>query len=77
MDQLKNGQVQLLVNTPLGKNAQKDDYSMRQAAIALRIPYTTTLSAASAACDALAGLRTGVPGVKSLQEWHAGLAGAR
>ena len=73
MDKLVNGEVQLLVNTPLGKAAQRDDYSMRQAAIALRIPYTTTLSAAAAACDAIAALREGTPGVQSLQEWHATL----
>ncbi len=77
MDKLVNGQVQLLINTPLGKHAQMDDYSMRQAAIALKVPYTTTLSAASAACDAIAALRTGVPGVQSLQEWHAALGRGR
>ncbi|MBI3789337.1 MAG: ATP-grasp domain-containing protein, partial [Gemmatimonadetes bacterium] len=77
MDKLKNGEVQLLVNTPLGKTSQRDDYSMRQAAIALKIPYTTTLSAAAAACDAIAALREGTPGVQSLQEWHAALQATR
>jgi len=48
IDLIVNGQVQLLVNTPLGKAAQTDDYTMRKAAIARRVPYTTTLSAASA-----------------------------
>ena len=48
-----NGDVQLLINTPLGKHAQRDDYTLRQAAIAHRVAYTTTLSAASAACDAI------------------------
>ncbi len=77
MDKLLNGEVQLLVNTPLGKHAQADDYSMRQAAIANRVPYTTTLSAAAAACDAIAALRVGPPGVQSLQEWHAQLGRGR
>jgi carbamoyl-phosphate synthase large subunit len=77
MDKLVNGEVQLLINTPLGKHAQQDDYSMRQAAIAHRVPYTTTLSAAAAACDAIQALRTGVPGVQSLQEWHAELGRGR
>lgn len=71
IDLIVNGQVQMLINTPLGKRAQKDDYSMRQAAIAHRVPYTTTLSAASAACDAILAFRSRKPSVNSLQEWHA------
>jgi carbamoyl-phosphate synthase large subunit len=65
-----NGQVQLLINTPLGKHAQRDDYTMRQAAIAHGVAYTTTLSAASAACDAVHSLRSREATVRSLQEWH-------
>ena len=47
IDLIVNGEVQLLINTPLGKHAQRDDYTLRQAAIANRVSYTTTLSAAS------------------------------
>ena len=65
-----NGQVQLLINTPLGKRAQRDDYTMRQAAVEHRVAYTTTLSAASAACDAILALRFRSPSVRALQEWH-------
>jgi carbamoyl-phosphate synthase large subunit len=68
--------VQLLVNTPLGKAAQTDDYTMRKAAIARRVPYTTTLSAASAASDAVLSLRSRGVTVRALQEWHEELAGA-
>ncbi len=64
----------LLINTPLGKHAQRDDYTLRQAAIANRVPYTTTLSAASAACDAIEALALAPAGVRPLQEWHAMLA---
>jgi len=70
IDLMVNGDLQLLVNTPLGKRAQKDDDSLRQAAIANRIPYTTTLSAASAACSAVESMRTEPAAVKSLQEWQ-------
>ena len=66
-----NGEVQLLINTPFGKESQRDDYTMRQAAIANRVAYTTTLSAASAACDAILSLRSRAASVMSLQEWHA------
>ncbi|HEY7877730.1 MAG TPA: carbamoyl-phosphate synthase large subunit, partial [Gemmatimonadaceae bacterium] len=70
IDLIVNGQVQLLINTPLGKHSQHDDYSMRQAAVAHRVAYTTTLSAANAACDAILSLRFRPPRVRSLQEWH-------
>jgi carbamoyl-phosphate synthase large subunit len=77
LDMIVNGQVQLLVNTPLGKHAQHDDYALRQGAISHRIAYTTTLSAASAACDAILSLRSRKTTVRSLQEWHAMLAESR
>ena len=70
VDMMLNGDVQLLINTPLGKESQRDDYTMRQAAIANRVAYTTTLSAANAACDAILSLRSRAPSVMSLQEWH-------
>jgi carbamoyl-phosphate synthase large subunit len=70
IDLMKNGQVQLLINTPLGKHAQYDDYALRQAAIAQRVSYTTTMSAANAACDAILSLRSRKASVRALQEWH-------
>jgi carbamoyl-phosphate synthase large subunit len=70
LDLIVNGEVQLLINTPMGKHAQADDYRLRQAAIARRMPYTTTLSAANAACDAVLSLRSRAPVVRPLQEWH-------
>ena len=54
--------------------AIKDDYSLRQAAVANRVPYTTTLSAASAACDAIESMRTRKASVRSLQEWQGDIA---
>ena len=70
IDFIVNGEVQLLINTPLGKHSQHDDYTLRQAAIAHRVPYTTTMSAANAACDAILALRFKSLTVSSLQEWH-------
>ncbi len=70
VDLILNGEVQLLVNTPLGKHAQVDDERLRQAAIANRVPYTTTLSAASAACEAIAARQSRELEVRCLQEWH-------
>jgi carbamoyl-phosphate synthase large subunit len=70
IDLLVSGQIQLLINTPLGKLTQQDDYAIRQAALQHRVPYTTTLSAASAACDAIIALRSRAGEVRALQEWH-------
>ncbi len=77
VDLMLNGDIQLLINTPLGKHAQYDDYVLRQTAISKRISYTTTMSAANAACDAIVSLRSQAPTVRSLQEWHQVLRGER
>jgi carbamoyl-phosphate synthase large subunit len=71
IDLLVSGQIQLLINTPLGKLSQQDDYAIRRSALQLRIPYTTTLSGASAASDAIIALKSRVGEVRPLQEWHA------
>jgi len=68
VDHIVSGEVALLVNTPLGKVSQYDDYAMRRAAIAYNVPYITTMSATSAACDALIALKTRKHTVKALQD---------
>src|SRR3989442_1600193 len=70
IDLIVSGEVQLLINTPLGKFTQADDYAIRRAALMHRVPYTTTMSTASAACDAIIALRSRTGSVRSLQEWH-------
>ena len=70
LDMIVNRDIDLFINTPLGKHAQFDDYELRQAAIVNRVSYTTTMSAASAACDAILSLKSRLPRVKSLQEWQ-------
>jgi len=71
LDLILNRDIGLLINTPLGKHSQVDDYTMRQAAIINRVSYTTTMSAAAAAGDAILALRSRKPAVRSLQEWQA------
>jgi carbamoyl-phosphate synthase large subunit len=68
VDYIVSGDVSLLINTPLGKKSQYDDYAMRRAAITYGIPYLTTMSATSAACDALIALRSRAPSVRTIQE---------
>ncbi|HSM36901.1 MAG TPA: carbamoyl-phosphate synthase large subunit [Longimicrobiales bacterium] len=70
VDGIISREVVLLINTPLGKKSQYDDYSMRRAAIAHNVPYCTTMSAASAACDAIIALRSLDRDVRSLQEHY-------
>ena len=69
-DMITSGKVDLLINTPLGKLTQWDDYSMRRTALQNAVPYTTTMSAASAACDAILALRSREGTVRCLQEWY-------
>jgi carbamoyl-phosphate synthase large subunit len=73
LDMIVNHDTQLLINTPMGKHAQLDDYLLRQAAIVNRVSYTTTMAAASAACDAILSLKSRQSRVRSLQEWQAEL----
>jgi len=74
VDAITNGEIQLVVNTPVGKLSQHDDSYIRKSAIKHRIPYITTLSAADAAADGIAALSGGDRGVRSLQEYHAGIS---
>jgi carbamoyl-phosphate synthase large subunit len=73
VDHIVTGDIQLLINTPLGKKSQYDDYAMRRAAITHSVPYLTTMSATSAACDALIALRSRRHEVRSIQERIASL----
>ncbi len=68
VDEIVSGEVALLVNTPLGEKSQFDDYKMRRSAIMHRVPYLTTMSALSAACDALIALRGRRRKVRTVQE---------
>jgi carbamoyl-phosphate synthase large subunit len=68
VDLMISNQVALLINTPLGKQSQYDDRAMRRAAITNRVPYVTTMSAASAATDAISALRNRRREVRSVQE---------
>jgi carbamoyl-phosphate synthase large subunit len=70
VDLVTSGSVHLLINTPLGKLTQRDDYVIRRAALQHRLPYSTTMSAASAACDAVLALRSREGQVRCLQEWY-------
>jgi carbamoyl-phosphate synthase large subunit len=73
-DAITNGEIQLVVNTPIGKLSQHDDSYIRKAAIKYKIPYITTLAAARAAAQGIADRKAGEPQVRSLQSYHASLS---
>jgi carbamoyl-phosphate synthase large subunit len=70
-DAIKNGEIQLVINTPAGKLSKYDDSYIRKAAIKYRVPYITTLAAAKAAAKGIAAYLKGKSDVKSLQSYHA------
>ncbi|MCG8352868.1 MAG: carbamoyl-phosphate synthase large subunit [Chloroflexales bacterium] len=71
VDYIKNAQIALIVNTPLGKASFFDEAAIRRAAITHGVPTLTTLSGAAAAVQAIRALRNGGWTVQSLQEQSA------
>jgi len=70
-DQIANGEIQLIVNTPAGKESVTDDSYIRKAAIKHRIPYITTMAAAKASAEGIRAIMNNTHiGVKSLQDYH-------
>lgn len=74
VDQLKNGEVAMVVNTPLGKDSAQDSYSIRRTALECGIPYFTTVAAATAAVNGMEAMIKKAFQVESLQSYHLGLA---
>jgi carbamoyl-phosphate synthase large subunit len=73
VDAVKNGEIDLVINTPSGKLSAYDDSYIRKAAIKYKVPYITTLAAAIAAARGIAACRAGHGTVRSLQSYHAGI----
>lgn len=71
VDAIKNGEVQLIVNTPAGKLSEYDDSYIRKNAIKYKLPYITTTSAAKSSADGIRDRQCCAYKVKSLQEYHA------
>jgi carbamoyl-phosphate synthase large subunit len=70
-DQVVNGKVQLIINTPLGRASFFDDRTVRRAAMLHGVPCITTLTGAAAAVAGIRALRNQKLGVKALQDYHA------
>ena len=72
-DRLLDREVQLIINTPLGRESFFDDMTMRRIAMLYGVPCVTTLTGAAATVSAIRALRSEKPSVRPLQEYHAGI----
>ncbi|MDM7924757.1 MAG: carbamoyl-phosphate synthase large subunit [bacterium] len=68
VDGIINREIDLIMNTPLGKTARADEYNIGRTAIAYGVPFLTTLSAAWAAVQAIRTLQAGALGIHALQD---------
>ncbi len=73
VDMIKNGQIDLVINTTSSKRAVSESYSIRRTALTFNVPYTTTMAGARATALAIQSMVNGRLEVKTLQEYH-GLA---
>ena len=70
-DMIANGEIQLIVNSPIGKSGVQDDSYLRKAAIKAKVPYITTVAAAKATAEGIHYVKTHkMEELKSLQELH-------
>jgi len=73
-DAIRSGQIQLVINTPVGRQAAHDDRYLRRAAIDYAVPAVTTLAGARAAVEAIAALQSEPVAVNALQDLHPSVA---
>ncbi len=71
VDHMISGEIQMVINTPLGGAAQKDSLHIRRTALVHGIPYFTTMRGAMAAAEGIEALKKGRLDVAPLQEYHA------
>ena len=70
-DMITNGDIDLIINTPIGKDSVNDDSYLRKAAIKAKVPYMTTVAAAKATAEGIHYVKNNPESeIKSLQEYH-------
>ncbi|MCR4891570.1 MAG: carbamoyl-phosphate synthase large subunit [Lachnospiraceae bacterium] len=75
-DLMTNGEIQLIINSPIGKGKGQDDSYLRKDAIRMKIPYITTIAAAKAAAEGIHQMKEHGNGtIHSLQKWHSRIEG--
>jgi len=73
VDQIKNGNIQLVINTTIGARSVSESYSIRRTALTHNLPYYTTVAGAKAAAEAIEALQGGKITVRTIQEYHQGI----
>ena len=71
VDIINAGEIDLVINTPVGRGTRADGWAIRTAAVQRSIPCITTTAGFSAAVDAISFLQSSPLSIKSLQEWLA------
>jgi carbamoyl-phosphate synthase large subunit len=74
VDRILGGEIDLVLNTPMGSGPRSDGYAIRTAAVSHGVPCITTLSGILAVIQGIEALRAGGVGVRSLQDYHHDLA---
>jgi len=72
VDLIKNGEIQLIMNTPAGKGPRSDDFQIRRTAVVYNVPCITTLSACAAAANGIESMKKREIRVKPLQAYFSG-----
>jgi carbamoyl-phosphate synthase large subunit len=70
LDLIKNGSINLVINTPSGRDSAHDQITIRRSAIQYSVPYITTMPGAAAAVHGIESLQKGEITVKTIQEYH-------
>jgi carbamoyl-phosphate synthase large subunit len=73
VDRIKNGEINLVINTPSGKKPKVDEVAIRSQSVAHNIPCITTLSGASAVVNGIESLLKRGMSILSVQEYHQGI----
>ena len=76
-DEIVNRKIDLVINTPLGRESFFDDRAVRRAAMMYEVPCITTLTGAAAAVQAIRALRQQGLGVRALQDYYSGVTAER
>lgn len=69
VDLIETGEIDLVINTPFGRDSRKDGWFIRSAAVVRGIPCITTIPGFRAAVAGIRALQNGTPMTKSLQDW--------
>ncbi|KFD42479.1 carbamoyl phosphate synthase large subunit [Peptococcaceae bacterium SCADC1_2_3] len=72
VDRIKNGDIQMVVNTSLGKRRTQDSYLIRRACVEYRLPYATTIASAHAMAQGIDAIKHNRLTVKAIQEYNFG-----